>query len=126
MSGTREGDVTILITSSEEIQALNRDHRGVDESTDVLTFPAPEFPAGELGDIAIDVAFIERGAKERRVALSHEASYLAIHGALHLAGMDDQTEAEFRLMQKAMNDAALKAGIPADLEWTSLPHGSDG
>jgi rRNA maturation RNase YbeY len=119
-----EGEVTILFADNAYLQDLNREHRNLDEPTDVLTFPAPP-NTGQLGDIAISIDFVQRGAHARRVPLYQEAAYLAIHGALHLAGLDDQTEAEFRLMINAMNEAAIAAGLRPDENWQSLPHGED-
>ena len=111
----------MLIADNATLRRLNVEHRGQDEATDVLTFPAPPH-SGELGDIAISIDFVARGARHRRVPLYQEAAYLGIHGALHLAGLDDQTEAEFRLMINAMNEAAILAGLQPDDNWQSLPH----
>ncbi|MFX8316485.1 rRNA maturation RNase YbeY, partial [Acinetobacter baumannii] len=72
---------------------MNSEFRGIDQPTDVLTFPADQSVVGApLGDIAIGVGYATRQARARGVSLTQELCYLAIHGALHLAGFDDETE----------------------------------
>ena len=119
------GRACLLLTSDEQVQELNRRFRGIDESTDVLTFPAGDFADGELGDVAIAVPYAERQAKKRRVSLSQELGFLAIHGALHLVGFDDETEEERAQMVREMNIVARDAGLKPDEEWASLLHGDD-
>ena len=116
----REGEVSVLLTEDSEMQQLNRDFRSVDESTDVLTFPS-ENPM-LLGDIAISVPYAERQAQVRKVSLSQEIGFLAIHGGLHLLGFDDESEDDKRVMIEHMNRAAVAAGLKADHEWASLLH----
>lgn len=110
----------MLLTSDERVQSLNREFRALDEPTDVLTFVADE---DANGDIAIAVPYAERQAALRGVTLEQELGYLAIHGALHLVGFDDETEPERAEMAAEMNRAAVAAGLPPDEAWTSLLHG---
>jgi rRNA maturation RNase YbeY len=125
MHGLTEGAVNVILIRDPEMQEFNKLHRGIDEPTDVLTFPAPGFAIGELGDIAISMDFVERAAKKRRVPLSEEAAFLAIHGGLHLAGFDDITDDQRLEMQREMNRAAIEVGLTPEPEWTSMPHGAD-
>jgi len=113
----------LLLTSDEAIRKLNREFRGVDESTDVLTFPAGDFAGDQLGDVAIAIPFAESQAKRRRVSLSQELGYLAIHGALHLVGFDDETEQDRAEMVRQMNIVAVDVGLKPDDNWASLLHG---
>lgn len=113
-------EVSVLLTSDEHIQSLNRDFRSFDEPTDVLTFVADE---DANGDIVIAVPYAERQAAVRGVTLEQELGYLAIHGALHLVGFDDETEPERAEMAAEMNRAAIAAGLPPDEAWASLLHG---
>ncbi len=113
----------LLLTSEERVRDLNRQYRGIDESTDVLTFPAGEFSDGQLGDVAIAVPYAERQATVRNVTLDQELGFLAIHGALHLIGLDDETEPERAEMVRQMNLAASASGFQPDEEWASLLHG---
>lgn len=120
--GAENQIVCVLLTTDEEIQALNAQHRGVNEPTDVLTFPAGEFPHAPLGDIAVSVPYAERQAAARGVSLEEELAFLAIHGALHLCGVDDEDEDERVHMVAEMNRAAESAGLRPDHEWHSLLH----
>jgi len=103
------------------MRELNHRFRNLDESTDVLTFPAPG--TDMLGDIAISIPYAERQAKQRGVSLKQEIGFLAIHGGLHLLGFDDESEDDRRTMVDEMNRAALAAGLKQDHEWASLLHG---
>lgn len=122
------GTLSILLCSNERIQELNRDYRDIDEATDVLTFPAadPTIFAIKgnpiLGDIAISVEYARAQAKLRNVPIETELAYLAIHGCLHLAGLDDVDEADRRKMQIAMAEMGEFLGLPPDPEWTSVLH----
>ena len=130
MSGafTRHGlpnaKACLLLTTDERVRDLNRQFRGIDESTDVLTFPAGDFAGDLLGDVAIAVPYAERQAKLRRVSLSQELGYLAIHGALHLVGFDDATETDCAVMVREMNSVAVETGLKADTDWASILHGA--
>lgn len=121
--GLPEAKACLLLTTDERIRELNGRYRGVDESTDVLTFPAGPFADGQLGDVAVAVPYAARQARARGVSLTQELGYLAIHGALHLVGFDDQTEAERTSMVREMNLAAIDAGLMPDDNWASLLHG---
>jgi rRNA maturation RNase YbeY len=99
----------------------------VDEATDVLTFPAGDFPSGNLadaplGDIVISVDFAQRQAVARGVALGQELAFLAIHGALHLAGYNDETDRAREEMVAEMNRVARAAGLEPDAAWHSILH----
>jgi probable rRNA maturation factor len=126
LHGRSDATVSVLLAGDEQIRELNRTYRGIDESTDVLSFPADEqFPTGDqkpLGDIAISIPYAKRQAAERGVSLEQEMCYLVIHGALHLLGFDDETDEDREKMMLEMNHVAVAAGLPADPEWSSLLH----
>jgi probable rRNA maturation factor len=84
------GTVTIALVTDQRMRALNRQFRGVDASTDVLSFPAAE--AGNLGDIAIARGVAGRQAKAAGHSAGAELRVLALHGLLHLAGYDHETD----------------------------------
>lgn len=115
-------EVSVLLCDDERIRRLNREFRGLDEATDVLTFPAEEIEGGPLGDIAISVPYAQRQARERGVSLDQEIGYLAIHGALHLLGFDDESEEDRATMIREMNRVAIEAGLRPDENWGSLLH----
>jgi probable rRNA maturation factor len=93
----RPGELTVVITTDEEVAALNEQYRGTAGPTDVLSFPAqdptpgfvsaPEM-ASYLGDIVIALPFTERQAAALNRPLAVELRLLAVHGALHLLGYD--------------------------------------
>lgn len=121
--GKPEAQACLLLTSDERIQELNRQFRGINESTDVLTFPAGDYAGDQLGDVAISIPYAERQAKRRGVSLSQELGFLAIHGALHLVGFDDEIESDRAEMVRQMNLVAVESGLKPDHEWASLLHG---
>ncbi|MCX7038387.1 MAG: rRNA maturation RNase YbeY [Spirochaetes bacterium] len=85
--GERLGDVSILLCPDARIAQLNRRYRGLDRPTDVLSFPRGDTDALS-GDIAISLESLARNAAAYGVSRNEELKRLAIHGLLHLAGMD--------------------------------------
>lgn len=85
---------TIKFTDDAEIQQLNKDFRGKDKPTNVLSFPNDS--DDYLGDIAISVNTIQREAEEQDKLYEHHMLHMIIHGFLHLLGFDhiDDSEAE--------------------------------
>jgi len=123
------GGLSIRLTSDQEIQTLNRSYRNIDETTDVLTFPAEDFPVekGELkplGDIAIAVERASTQAEARGICFEHEVAYLAIHGILHLSGLDDETEEERAHMIAEMERLGDICGLPKVENWHTMSAGA--
>ncbi|HLO97575.1 MAG TPA: rRNA maturation RNase YbeY [Fimbriimonas sp.] len=114
--------VGVLFCDTEEMLALNLRFRGVNESTDVLTFPSGSKEPLPLGDIAICVPFAKDQAELRGVTLENELIALGVHGLLHLYGYDDIEDDDRAAMQKAMNDVGQKIGVQIDGAWTSILH----
>jgi probable rRNA maturation factor len=85
------GDVAILVTNSASIRRLNRDFRGKDKPTDVLSFPSAA--KGLAGDIAISAQIASRQAKALGHTLGTELKVLILHGMIHLAGHDHESDA---------------------------------
>jgi probable rRNA maturation factor len=81
---------TIAFVSDKAIRKLNRQFRGIDKATDVLSFPADE--VDNFGDIAISVDTAARQAKENGLTFDEEVAQLILHGLLHLAGYDHETD----------------------------------
>jgi rRNA maturation RNase YbeY len=119
----RASGACVLLTRDERIHELNLRFRSVDAPTDVLTFPSGDETF--LGDVAISVPYATRQAAARGVPLEQELAFLAIHGALHLLGYDDETEEERAGMVDEMNRVAEAAGFLPDREWASLLHGDE-
>jgi len=83
------GAVAILVTSSRELQELNRRFRGKNKPTDVLSFPAID-QTGFAGDIAISAEIAARNARLLGHTPAEEVKLLTLHGLLHLAGYDHE------------------------------------
>ena len=100
-------ELSVLLTDDAQIQQMNRDFRGVDKPTDVLSFPAGEaLPGMEdadpyLGDIAISVPYAARQAAQAGHDLAGELQLLVIHGVLHLLGYDHDAPEEKAAMWAA-------------------------
>lgn len=86
------GAVTLMVTDDREVRALNLRFKGADQTTDVLSFPAPVFVRGFAGDIAISAEFAARTARKLRHRVGDEVRILALHGILHLAGYDHEND----------------------------------
>jgi probable rRNA maturation factor len=105
------GDVVIFVTCSEEMQKLNREYRGKDEPTDVLTFPS--LSPRVLGDIAISVEIAAANAAELGHSTEAEVKVLILHGLLHLAGYDHETDdGEMRARETILR---RQLGLPVGL-----------
>lgn len=103
-----EGEISILLTDDENIQQLNKNYRGKDKPTNVLSFPQEE--PGMLGDIALALETLEREAEEQEKSLSDHFTHLFVHGVLHLRGYDHE------LGQKEQDEMeALEIKILKDL-----------
>jgi probable rRNA maturation factor len=89
------GKVCVLLTTDRKIRGLNRQYRGKDKATDVLSFPAENLIQNEekiAGDLAISVPTALRQSVEHGHALGIELKVLILHGLLHLAGYDHESD----------------------------------
>jgi len=105
------GQVTVLLTSDAAVRDLNRRFRGKNKPTDVLSFPStnPAFgPEKMAGDLAISVETARRQAVEQGHALTCELKVLILHGLLHLAGHDHETDEGEMLRREQFLRARLK------------------
>jgi probable rRNA maturation factor len=88
--GKSEQSATIAFVSDKRIRELNRQFRGIDKATDVLSFPAEE--ELNLGDVAVSVDTAATQARENGLTLDQEIAQLILHGLLHLSGYDHETD----------------------------------
>lgn len=109
--GEAAGDVSLLLTHDAAIRALNRDFRGKDKPTDVLSFPAEEMDRPLLGDIAVAYETCAKDAAAKSIPLDQHLSHLLIHGYLHLIGHDHMEDTEAAKME------ALEVQTLALLGW---------
>jgi len=94
--------LTILLTSDAEVQALNKQYRGKDKPTNVLSFPdgdRGEDGALQLGDIALAYETVMREAEAQEKTFAAHLAHLVIHGVLHLLGYDHEEEDEAEAME---------------------------
>jgi len=97
-----------LITHNSEMRSLNRRFRAKDAATDVLSFPAvPGLPGKLAGDLAISGDLAAENAKQLGHTLEDEIKILILHGALHLAGYDHETDNG----KMARKEAQLRVGL---------------
>lgn len=108
---TATGEVSVLLTDNAEIQTLNRDWRGKDKATDVLSFPSDPMDRPFLGDIAVAIGVAQADAHARDLTLPQHLSHLLIHGVLHLLGHDHIDDTEAAEME------ALEIAALASLGW---------
>ena len=87
------GEVEVLLTDDRVLRRLNREFRGKNKATDVLSFPASEEMAGDhAGDLAVSLETAARQAAEHGHSLRDELRILILHGVLHLSGMDHEVD----------------------------------
>ncbi len=93
--------LTILLTNDAEVRALNRDFRGKDKPTNVLSFPDGTTIDGvtQLGDIALAYETLVTEAKAQGKPIKAHVTHLTIHGVLHLLGHDHETAREAEAME---------------------------
>ena len=115
--------ISVMLTDDEGIQTVNRDFRGVDRATDVLSFPLNELVPGEfdedmcerdmdtgavmLGDMMISVPRCEAQGEEFGHGYRREIMYLTVHSVLHLLGYDHVDEAEMKAQMRAREKAIM-------------------
>ena len=115
--GLKNAEVSVTLTDDEHIHKLNREYRGVDRPTDVLSFALTESdeptveggPETEiLGDLILSVERVAAQAEEYGHSLKRETAFLTVHGMLHLLGYDhieDEDREEMEAEQRTVMDA---------------------
>jgi probable rRNA maturation factor len=103
-----DATATVRIVGEEEGQALNRDYRGKDYATNVLTFAYAEDPPYS-GDLVLCAPVVSREAAEQGKSAEAHYAHLIVHGMLHLQGYDHEDEAEAREME--MLEAKIVTGL---------------
>ncbi|HEU0145460.1 MAG TPA: rRNA maturation RNase YbeY [Bradyrhizobium sp.] len=114
-----DAEIAVMLTDDEGIRTLNRNWRGLDKPTNVLSFPAlqPTGPVREddpprmLGDIAIAYQTMRREADEASKPFDHHLSHLTVHGFLHLIGYDHESDEEAEEMEALETEILAQLGI---------------
>lgn len=130
-----ETEVNVLLTDNDSIQEINRENRGIDRPTDVLSFPMIAFSIPEefglveehpeayfnqdtgelnLGDIVISMDKVYEQAREFGHSPERELAFLVAHSMLHMCGHDHEGEAERAIMEKKQEDILQNKGYTRD------------
>ena len=117
---TADAELAIMLTDDAGIRTLNKNWRGIDKPTNVLSFPAlqPErAPDGDdaprmLGDIAIAYETTRNEADSEHKPFEHHLSHLAVHGFLHLIGYDHENDDDAEIMENLEREILAQLGIP--------------
>ena len=111
VEGPQGGQITIRFVDTEEGQSLNRDYRGKDYATNVLSFPYESEPI-VCGDLVICAPVVEREAAEQGKELEAHYAHLIVHGILHLQAYDHEAgEQEAQLMESHERTLLTKLGF---------------
>ena len=112
------GAVSVALMDDAAIRILNRDYRGKDAATNVLSFPLENdlemLPPGEqppLGDIAVALETVTREAADEDKTLADHLAHMIVHGTLHLLGYDHEQDGEAEEMEALERDVLASLGI---------------
>ena len=86
------GDVELVFVNDDEIRKINREHRGIDKATDVLSFPYEQVSGGLMGSVLISTDTASRVASELGHNIECEIALLFLHGILHILGYDHEID----------------------------------
>ncbi|MFK2824405.1 rRNA maturation RNase YbeY [Bacillus sp. B190/17] len=118
-----DSEVSVTFTDNERIREINREYRGKDKPTDVISFALEEMDEEEveisgaegmpriLGDIIISVTRAKEQAEEYGHSFERELGFLAVHGLLHLLGYDHMTEEDEKVMFQKQKDILNEYGL---------------
>ncbi|MGB9846894.1 MAG: rRNA maturation RNase YbeY [Desulfotomaculales bacterium] len=119
----KKTEVSVTFVDDEYIRRLNREYRGTDAPTDVLSFSMLEGdpvagPEEErvLGDVVVSVPAAVRQSEAYGHSFRREVAYLVVHGVLHLLGYDHQTKEEQEKMREKEEELLRRAGLPREGE----------
>ncbi|MBT2569091.1 rRNA maturation RNase YbeY [Planococcus sp. ISL-110] len=123
--GLGQSEVSVTFVTNEMIRDINREYRGKDQPTDVISFAMEELGEGEtaiigspeprmLGDIIISLDRTKEQAADYGHSFERELGFLAIHGFLHLLGYDHMTEEEEKKMFARQEEILISLGITRD------------
>lgn len=109
-------EVSVLLTDDASVRVLNREHRGIDKPTNVLSFPQDDPDADAygplLGDIVVAHETVVREAIDGGLPFSHHLTHMIVHGFLHLVGYDHMQDDEAEEMERLETDILAALDIP--------------
>ena len=113
---TADNEVSILLTDDKAIRLLNREWRGIDKPTNVLSFPAATTKASVrmplFGDIVMAYETLKRECDDEDRIFLHHLAHLTVHGFLHLIGYDHQVEAQAEKMEGLESKIITRMQMP--------------
>ena len=112
---TLRGEVAIVLTDDSTIRTLNRDWRGADKPTNVLSFPAAKAGQGApemLGDIVIAYETLARESTDEGKTFPNHLAHLSVHGFLHLVGYDHDNDRDADAMERLEAEILAGLGVP--------------
>ncbi|MBC8590764.1 rRNA maturation RNase YbeY [Wansuia hejianensis] len=112
-------EISISFVDNHEIRELNKEYRGIDKETDVLSFPIDEdliIPVPLLGDIIISVEKAIEQAEEYGHSLERELAYLTAHSMFHLMGYDHMNKEEKEIMRGKEKIVMKNLGLFKDIK----------
>jgi probable rRNA maturation factor len=111
-----EAELVVAFADDARVRVLNRDYRGKDSATNVLSFPAAAGPAGPgprpLGDVVLALETVAAEAAAEGKPLEHHVRHLVVHGFLHVLGYDHETDAEAERMERLETEVLAALGVP--------------
>lgn len=111
-AGVPQAGLSIALVGDRAIRRLNRNHRGKDRATDVLSFGGSEHPDVWLGDVVISLDRAARQAAAYDATLEAEVRRLLVHGVAHLRGYDHEAEPDRARMLRFEQKLARAIGLP--------------
>ena len=116
-TGTPDSELSVVLTDDATVRKLNRQWRGHDKPTNVLSFPTHNArPPGAalrlLGDVVIAYETTAREARAQRLPLDHHLAHLAVHGYLHLLGYNHESDKEAEVMERLEREILARLDIP--------------
>jgi probable rRNA maturation factor len=106
-----DAQITVRIAGRNEARALNRDYRGRNHATNVLTFVMRDAPP-YAGDLVLCAPVVAREARAQGKGLAAHYAHLVVHGVLHVQGYDHAAEADARIMEPLESQIVMKLGYP--------------
>lgn len=125
--GKARREVTLVLSSDDEVRTLNRTWAGKDRATNVLSFPAGADHGEEgatLGDIVLAHETVEREAAKSGISPRQHASHLVVHGLLHLLGYDHATDSDGAAMEGLETEILAQLGYPDPYGVKAAEHAS--
>ncbi len=127
-----DSEVSVVLSDDRELRILNKEYRGIDQATNVLSFPGEGVDEDEdsftflgrprmLGDILLAFETTQREAAAAGKALRDHVAHLLVHGALHLLGYDHERDADAEVMERLECDILEKMGIADPYEIAASP-----